>query len=392
MSALSISNVKTRIGSKIHGTSVDKVRDFYGLCREAAGNILLLIDPKETTRATQITNALYDDVFSYVAPSDIKMDRTIDIRAQANRTISDNFRFTDTEHFDRLRENQDFTVDFNSLVKKIRISKSLTGGVTLNDCNGTTDNGTWAATSSAASLAQDTINYITGSASLKFTMSGATTSGYIQNSTFTSANLATYEDVGSIFAWVYFSAVSAVSSVSLRWGSSTTAYWSATVTAAHDATAFQVGWNLLRFDWDGATKTSTPSSSAINYARVTITLSSATTLTTVRVDSIVARLPSIYYIVYYSSFFFQNSSGTWLAAPTDDTDTINAELGGAENLFIYELGHLIAQELQGDNGNADVEYFAARRKEAFEAYGQKYKSDVIPQQSSYYKTRPPRRR
>jgi hypothetical protein len=380
--SLTLTQVKTRIASKIHGSNIDKVRDFYGLAHEAAGNILLLVDPKELIREQQISNALYDEVYSYVAPSDMNMDRIIDIRAQVNRDSGDMPTAIDTRTFDRLKQDQDYTVDFNSMVKKLKISKSLTPGVTINDCESLTAVGTWAATASAQNLEVDTLYKITGSASLKFDLAAAGSSGYIENSTFTATDLSTYEDVGSVFVWVYFSSATPITSASLRWGSSSANYWSASVTATHDATAFAAGWNLLRFDWSGATETGTPVASGVDYLRFTLAYN-GTAVSTVRVDSIIVRLPSIYSLVYYSRYMFRDSSGTWLETPTEDTDLINLEHAGAENLFIYELGHIISQELQGDNGSFDVNYFKNKRDEELKAYMMRYKSDIVPKQSRY---------
>jgi len=86
-----ISDFKTRLAQKIHGQSINKVQDINGLISEAAGNLLLQIDPMETKRVTQVTNGLYDQVYSILAPTDVKKDRIIDIRPQINQNPANNF-------------------------------------------------------------------------------------------------------------------------------------------------------------------------------------------------------------------------------------------------------------------------------------------------------------
>ena len=118
-----ISDLKTRIQSKIHGKSLNKVQDVYNVIYEAAGNLLLRIDPYETKRKSTLT--LEDQVFSYSAPIDLKGDKIIDIRPVSERTALDDFSQTYQAEFDQYKTDRTFAVEMNSGIKTLRISASV---------------------------------------------------------------------------------------------------------------------------------------------------------------------------------------------------------------------------------------------------------------------------
>lgn len=381
--SITLTNVKDRLAGKIHGASLNKIPDFFGLCHEAAGNVLERIDLKETIRISQITNALYDQVYDYVAPADLKDEVILDIRPQAKRALSDNAVNTSGYEFDRNKENGTFTVKNNSGVKTLRISKSLTAPILLDGCDSLTANGAWAATASATNLAVDSLNKITGSASLKFDLSAAGSSGYIENSTLTAVDMSTLVNTGALFVWVYIPNATAITSVNLRWGSSSANYQHRTVTATQDNTSFITGWNLLRFDWDGSTAVGTIISTAVDYARVTFNYD-GTAVSSCRVDSIMGILGSIYEIEYQSSYLFKNSAGTWIEKPTADTDTLNMSVTSFP-LFLYELAELCGQEIAGKDSNFDISVIIAKKKEVWETYMASNKSERLKQRTTYYR-------
>ena len=95
-----IINLKDDLSRKLHGTSLAKVQGILDLIFEAGRTVLQDTDPLETKRNAQIANALYDDVFDYAAPTDLKGNKIIDIRRQVNRKEGDNFSQTFNESFD----------------------------------------------------------------------------------------------------------------------------------------------------------------------------------------------------------------------------------------------------------------------------------------------------
>jgi hypothetical protein len=381
-----ISNLKDDLETKFHGSSLNKLKgSIYNKIYEAARNVLNGMDPVDTIRTAQITNAIYDDVYSYVAPTDLKDDKIVALYPQANATAADNFSNVYSEGFTLNKFRETLNVRYNSGVKTLRLSKETTAGSTLNTCDSVTANGTWAVGGSGADIAADSLYKISGSASLKFTINSGGTSSYIENSTMTAVDLSGFENNGAMFAWVYIPSTTVITAVALRWGSSSSDYYSVSVTAAHDQTAFVTGWNLLRFDWQGLTPTGTPVDTAIDYVRVTFTHTTAGT-TPVRVDSVMAKLGAIWEIDYYSKYLFRNTSGTWIEKPTAETDIVNLDTTGY-NVLLYEVCLICAHELQGEDSRYDMDYFREKRKEAWDAYTGNNKSQTMKKQSSYYSMR-----
>lgn len=384
---MNISELKTRIARKIHGQTLNKVPDVNGLIFEAAGNLLNRIDPVETIRRTTLTNGLYDNVYDYSAPTDIKNNKIIDITAQSleDQTPSSNFNQVYGKEFSLYKGNNTTSVKMNSGIKTLNISKSLTAGATVSTANSLTDNGTWTAGGNAINLVADTVNKVAGSGSLKFDISASGSSAYIENSTLSSVDLTNYVSAGSLFVYVFIPSTTIITSINLRWGSSSTNYYSSTATTTQENTSFVTGWNLVRFDYSGATETGTVVDSAIDYLRVTFNYNGTAT-TSCRVDNIVARIPSYYDITYYSKYLFRNTAGTWIEKPTaiDDSDEINLDVDSF-NVLLYEVCYLVAQELGGEDTQVDVDFWRRKRDEIWSTYMQNNKSQALKPRASYYR-------
>ena len=397
---LTVANLKSHLTGTIHGASLNKVKNLTDLIDRSAWSLLSQIDPAETKRIQQLTNALHDSIYDYQAPSDLKGRKVIDIRPQVNRELGDNFSQGFAEAFDirkALSSGKDiFTVQHNSGAKSLRIAKILTSPTVINTVNDVDDNGTWEAGGGASNLTKDTVDYVSGKASLNFDADTSTTPN-VENDDMTQVDLTDHDERSIIFIWVYLPSASAITNVILRWGNDTSNYWSRTVTERHDATAFQDGWNLLAFDWNGATETGTVDPAGIDYVRVTIT-KNATADTDFRIDNIVSSLGKKFEIEYYSKFLFRTSSGTWKEKTTDDEDIINLDTE-SYNLFIAECMMAISQQLQGEDSSFDVSFYKTmlygdpsspdqtRRRGAYKQYMMANPSEVIKQQSRYYRLR-----
>lgn len=384
---MNISDFKTRLARKIHGQTLNKVQDVNGLIFEAAGNVLLRIDPVETKRTAVLANALYDQVTEYPSPVDLKKNKIIDIYSQEvdEQNPRSNFNQVYNKEFNLYKGNNSFSVKDNSGVRTLNISKQLTAGVLLSNANSLTDNGTWTAGGNAINLIADSVNKVTGGASLKFDISASGSTAYIENSTMSSVDLSLYTYAGSIFAYVYIPSTTIITSVNLRWGSSASNYYTATATTTHENTSFIQGWNLVRFDYASATETGTVVDTAIDYVRVTFNYN-GTAVTSCRVDNIIARLPSPFNITYYSKYLFRNSSGTWIEKPSavDDSDEINLDVDGV-NILLYETCYLIAQEIAAEDAAFDVDFWRRKRDEEWATYLQSNKSEAIKPRSTYYR-------
>jgi len=393
-----ISDTKSDLQRKLHGTSLAKLSDVNSLLWEAGKEIIARIDPQEMIQIENIENAIYDSVFDYTAPTDLKGNKVIDIRPQVNRELNDNFTQASKNQFDLLKTDNSFTIKYDNAVKTLRLSKQLTTPTTINEMNDITDNGTWAVSSDASGLVKDNLNFISGGSSLKFDLASAvgSTTGILQNTTMTPVDLSELENEGALFHWIFFTSATPITSVKLDWSDDATfaRRWSRTVTTPHNGTAFIDGWQLLRFDWKDATETGTVDETIIDSLKITITYNGAATgaAQVVRTDSVTAQLGRIWEIVYYSKFPFRNSGGTFIERPTADTDEVNLD-DDSYNIFLYEAARIAAIEIQGTDSRIDVsEYEKALygdpskedRVGLYKQYARSYPSETKKKRTTYY--------
>lgn len=390
--AYSISDLKNDATNHLHGTTLNKLPDVNGLIFEAARNVLSKIDPRETKKISPLENAIYDDVYDYAIPADLKGNKIVDIRPLEGQEISDEIFQVYTAEFNQYKSSSEglFAIKDNNGVKSIQISKDLSSGVTVHTMDSYDGNGTWVGTNAATGITTDSFNKLAGSGSVRFGIDSSSATATLTNSSFTAVDLSTFEDTGSVFLWVYFSDATPVTSVKLKWGSAYDSYWHTTVTTNQEGSAFYTGWNLLRFNWDGANVVSTPNSSSIAYLQVEIAYD-GTEVSTVRLDNIVARISTMFEIEYYSKYLFKTSAGVWIEKPSDDTDIINLDTE-AYNLILYEFLLLVAQVVQGEDSRFDYDYFKEKRKEVWDTYMATNKSEALKPQSTYYRPWYPKRR
>jgi len=377
----SVANLKDEVEAILHGTTLDSVSNIFGTINRAARTLQEEVDFFELKKKTQIANAIYDSVNDYTAPTDLKMDKIIDLFPQVNRNGSDNFSQSYSEQFGLKKDNNSFTVEYQNGVKVLRIQKNLTTPIVLNTLDSITTNGTWAVGGDGSNLTVDTLNYVSGSASLNFDLTGVGTTAYIENSTMTAVDLSEHEDISALFYWVYLPSASAITSIDLRWGDDSSNYWNATSTTQHFG-AFQDGWNLIKAEWDGATETGSPDSSAVVYARITITYD-GTADTDIRIDNITSNLGSIYDLKYYSNYMFETSAGVDIEQTTADEDIINLEPVSINGL-VLKVAEYAAQQVQEQGGSIDVGYFAGEYQKWLSKYKRSYKSEAIKPSVQYY--------
>ena len=384
--AYSIANLRDDLSGILHGTSLSKVVGVNNLIERAARDVLAEIDPTETVRTEQLSSALYDQVYDYAPPVDLKGDRVIDIKPQVNRLITDRFFQFYNQEFDlnnaKFFGKDTFTIERNNYIKTIRIKKDLISPILVNEISSLTDNGTWAASNDAVNLTVNTQDFVAGGSSLQFDLDGSTTDGYLENSNFEPIDLTRDISLGVLFEWVYMPTASVVTNVVLRWGDNTTNYWESTATSAQNSTAFQNGWNLIQFAWPTAT-TGTPDVTAVNYSRTTINYDGVA-ITGFRLNHLVSQLGSIYEIQYYSKFIFRDAStGAFAETIASNNDLINLDTD-SYNLLTYRTAYLASQQIQGSDASFDANFFGIEYEKQKKRYIGKYRSQVKTPQSTYY--------
>jgi hypothetical protein len=380
--------MESELEGLLHGTSLNQITNIIGLENRAARQLLLDLDPQETKRTVEFVNPIFNSVFDYPIADDVKGNKLIDIFPQVQRIPQDIWTQAYNQAFDVAKQNifsfqNMFTMNFNTGIKTIKLNcPFLNPPIIINQIEAIATNGTWAVGGTASSLAVNNTNFAQGSGSLQFNVtSGA---AYLENTTMTSIDLSEVENQSSIFTWVYIPTGSSLTSVNLRFGSSSANYWSLTVTQNQQGTAFVNGWNLCQFTWSSMSSTGTPDSSAIDYARITLNVTG--TMTGCLINGLDSILGTILNYSYYSKYLFRDSTtGAFQETVTDTSNLINLDTE-SYNLYVNLVALYAVQQQQGMDGLFfDAQYFQDAYDKGLARYKAMYKSELQKPQSVYYK-------
>lgn len=382
-----ITQLKNDLAGVLHGTKLNQITNLDGLINRAARQVLFDIDPQETKRLVEITGPIFDSVWDYPIPVDLKGNRVIDIRPQVDRNQGDILIQQYNQDFDvnKQWDQNSFTIQFNSSVKTIRINDAgLPAGIILNQVSSITDNGTWTVGGGASNLRVDNQNYVTGGGALTVDLLAGSPSGFIETSDMQPQDLSDHLNQATEFLYSYFPTASSISSVELRWGSSAADYYSSTASVTQMNTVFQNGWNLLSYLWSSATVTGAPDPSSITYLRVTWNYD-MTLQTGVKANNLVSRMGRFMEMEYYSKFLFRDSTtGAYQETVTADTNLVNLDTESFNLLFNY-VAYLAAQQQQGANAlRNDAPMFQQLYLTGIDRYKAMYKSEVQKPRQTYY--------
>lgn len=199
--------------------------------------------------------------------------------------------------------------------------------VLMHDCDTYNGNGTWTAVGDATNITTDENTYVQGAGSINFDIVSSTLTAGLYVDSMASVDLDDYENAGSFFVFVYIPDATNIAgqTMTFRWGNSASVYWSDTATTQHNGQAFTNGWNLVRFDWGGATETGTVDNTAIDYLYYTFSYSSTPSLTTdFRLDGIYFRTGLDMNLEYYSNKWVRTGADVW----QEEFSTITDYFGG----------------------------------------------------------------
>lgn len=379
----SITQANADLAAVLHGTALNKIQNLDGLHNRTARQLLADIDPMETIRKGLTVTPLFNQVWDYSCPADLKGDRIIDISPQYERNPSYVVGQLYNQAFDIAKNSMssasEFTIQYNNAVKTIRINDgTLPQGIVLDTCQAT--NG-WTANSTASNLTLDNVNYASGSGSLSFDVTTGT--GSISKTLDSQLDMSEQINQASLFYYLYLPTGTALTSTSLRWGSSASAYYSRTMTVTNEGNAFQTGWNLIRADWLGATVVGSPDDTAIDYVDVLVTVTS--NQTGIKVDNIVSNMGLYREIEYYSKYLYRNATtGAFQETVLDNSDLINLDTD-SYNLYLSLLAFYASQQVQGLSATFfDDSFWGQQYQEGKTRYSSKIKSQVQKPHIQYY--------
>lgn len=379
----SITQANSDLAAVLHGTNLNKIQGLDNLHNRTARQLLLDIDPQETIRKSLTATPLFNEVWDYACPVDLKGNRIIDISPQYIRDPSYVVGQEYNQDFDIAKNlnntSSEFTIQFNNAVKTIRINDTtLPQGIVLDTCDST---GNWAVGGTASNLTENNINYASGAGSVSFDMT--TGVGYIEETLDSEIDMSSQVNQASLFYYLYLPTGSEVTATEIRWGSSSSDYYSRVVTTTNEGTAFQTGWNLIRGDWLGASVTGAPDNSAIDYVYIGITATA--NQTGICVDNIVSNMGLYRTLEYYSKYLFRNATtGAFQETVTDNSDLINLDTE-SYNLYFNLLAFYATQQVQGVSAvNFDNNFFGQQYMEGKTRYTALNKSQVTKPRTSYY--------
>jgi hypothetical protein len=383
-----VNNLITDIATVTHGTKTNKIPNLYGIISRAARAVLLDINPKETQKIVQVPQ-VFNDVFDYPCPTDLKSDKIIDLRLQAGRQPSDVFTQTYAMTFDseKLRGvNQRFYTQWNTGVKTLRIeAPTLTAPLVITDTSSLTG---WSVTAGAQNISLDVNNNVAGGGAIQFDLAAGSATGSIQISTLNPIDMTNHVNVDSEFYWAYLPTGASITNLNLKWGSDYTAnYYTYTVTTTQQGTTFQDGWNLISIPWNLATKVGSPVVTAYDSVQLTITYNS-TLQTGVKFCNLTSNLGTIFELQYYSKYLFRDpSTNAFQEAVIDTLDNgkiINLDTD-SYNLLFNKTAFFVSQALQGADNSYDADYWQTEYKDALALYKAQNPSEQIKKTEVYYK-------
>lgn len=356
-------NLISRVNRAVHNKQGMFI-DINETCNDAVRRVAADLDLRTTRRRATLTPGLFEEEFEYACPTDLKAYSIIDLIQQAGRADKE-FNLVPSEIFRRDKKASDVSIDdYNGsrilLVNSIVDSQSLT----VSELDSlTSGGGTWQVVGDATNLDVDTDDYFSGSASLKFNITTGNTTAGIKNTSLNSFDFNEYVGGSSaVFVRTKINSTTDISSFTLKIGSSTSNYYSKTVTSKNDGTAFTSGWNILRFDLSSLTTTGSPNLDAFTYCEIVMNKTTTKTATSdYKFDIIVAKKGKNTDIAYYSKFGWQNTSGAYLENSTSNSDYLVADTDEYDVVTKAAIS-IAKRELnypQADIDDADKEYVEA---------------------------------
>ena len=383
---MTIQDILNDLSGVIHGTTTNKIPNIFGILNRAARAVLLDVDPKETQRIVQLSQ-VFNSVYDYALPPDVKGDKIIDLRPQAGRLPRDIFAQGYAQTFDSQKSlsgaNKIYT-QWNTGIKTLRIeAPTLTSPTTI---TGTGDTTGWTQTT-GGTITLDQTNNVAGSGALVFTLPNTGPVSGILNSTLTPVDISGLENIGTLFYWIYLPDASKITNLELDWGDDTGSnYWYYNSTTTQQGTAFQNGWNLIAVPWASATKVGSPHSNSVNAIGLLIDYSGAAQ-TGVKFCNLTCAPGYIFEVQYYSKYLFRDpSTGAFQETVTDGdvSKLINLDTE-SYNLFFNKVAFYVAQSLQGADADYDASYWKDEYENALEKYKTQNPGESLKKGETYYK-------
>lgn len=354
----------------------------------AVRRVLSDVDLRSTTRVAALSPDLFPDVFQYASLSDLKGQKIIDIPAQAKR-FDKEWDLVPHEEFELNKETKDglVSIDTHDGRQNILLSSAIdTSSTIVSSLDSlTAGGGTWQLAGAAENVRADLDDYVKGNGSIAFDIDSSASAprAGIQNLVLSQFDITDYlHGSGAAFVWAYLPTVTGVNELTLRIGSDTSNRYEKSVSTRHDGDAFQVGWNLIRFDLKDLTTNGTPVDDEMIY--VALLLEKDLTLVDTdnfRFDYLVLRRGKKHNLRYYSKYGWQGSDGTFKENAESGDDLLVADADEYE-MFVAKALYYAGGE--ADLRDTEIARFDGEYKELLAIYLRDNPSEAALLQNVYY--------
>jgi hypothetical protein len=380
-------NIQSAVNRRLHN-KLGLMTDPRSSINDAVRELLLLMDIRSAKRRAQLAPNLFEDVFSYGCPADMKGVAIVDLQRQTDdRPRQEDFTLVGEQQFDQRKSLREGLVAFTDrdFTRKLLISTRIDDQTLIVDSLDSTvssSSTSWTGVGDATNLRTDNQNYVKGDGAIEFDLNAGQTTAGIQNTNLEIFDLTNYIGNGSVFVWVYIVTADAnITGVTLKLGNNTSNYFTRTVTTTNEGLAFQQGWNLLRFDLNGITQVGTVTLNTCSFASVYLNkLNTKLAETSYRFDNIMVKNGRFYNLIYYSKYPWQTATGTYIENSTADTDLLNLDTDEYQ-LAVEKAVELCGMETEDAN---DVELATTRFAALSKKYTQNHPSEAITWTESYY--------
>lgn len=203
--------------------------------------------------------------------------------------------------------------------QKLRIKDTEGGQAVLHTMSNYNQNGVWVGATAISNVATDAYEAFDFTSSISFDYSG--TSGTLTNSTMNLVDLRRFKNRSNVYLNVFLPSVTNFTSVTLRFGSSATSYYTVAATTDYLGDSIVAGqWAKLKFAWSNLTTVGTPNEVAINYIQIIITYSVNPSMTGCRVENLFVSENVPIELEYYTNEMVTDS-GIKTQHFTDSADT-----------------------------------------------------------------------